>query len=273
MKVLLTCFSLMIAVSYNAVALADLEERCRYDQLASRSDATGRNQWAHKCGYIKSPAMLNALNSEGTYIVFSNGRKGGGSGNKDVPITEDAACVEGLIKQGFCFTGCYAPEQALRFSVGTVAIAAAYGEKLQQVESLAANSRADDISFMAQPIKSYIAGETKENLISFSTDRGNNLRVTAEHPLVEASGMLVKARTLHVGSRLLTAEGEIATITELSTTPYEGKVWNVRPRSQNKQENILIAEGLFTGSHRFQSQWSDDITRLYFRSEANISGL
>jgi hypothetical protein len=243
--------------------------------ITDRTDAVGRNEWAQKCGYITTHAMLNIMNSEGTYIVFSNGRAGGGSGDYDVPVRAEKPCNNNLIKQGFCYTGCYAPSQKMDFFGEVSEISHAYSKNIQEVNALSADSRSDDIlmNFAPQKIKSYVAGETKEDLIHFTSDLGNQLSVTFDHPLVGISGNIIKAKDLHEGNYLLAADGRLARIISKRIVPFEGKVWNIRPLSQNKRENILIADGILTGSHRFQSQWSDDITRLYFRTEADISGL
>lgn len=264
-------FSVWLMASSSA--RADLDERCKYDQLHQRSQGIGRNNWAKKCGYIKSQDMLNAINEEGTYLVFSNGRLGGGQGNLNVPDNTDAPCVSGLIKQGFCYTGCYTPEQRLSFSAGEFAIAEAYAEHQQLVTVLAPESRAEQFQFSEQPIKSYVRGETDELILILRTDAGQQLKVTMDHPLVDASGNIIKARDVGVGTVLLSASGEHVAVVERQADRYTGMVWNIRPASTTKLDNILIAEGLLTGSHRFQSQWSDELTRLYFRSEADISGL
>jgi hypothetical protein len=266
-------FLLPIVLLSATFAKADLDERCQYDQLKERSEAIGRNQWALKCGYIKSNSMVAAMNAEGTYIVFTNGRFGGGRGNKDVPASADASCVDGLIKQGFCFVGCYTPAQKLDFDGSDLGIAEAHAAQISHISSMTVESSPAELSFSAQKIKSFVAGKTAEDIIVITTDKGQEVQVTSDHPMVDEKGIIVKARDIAVGSSLLGADGEPSKVIARKTMPYQGEVWNVRPASTNKQENILIVEGLLTGSHRFQSQWSEELTRLFMRSEADISGL
>ncbi len=261
------------ALCLTTIAMADLDERCRFDQLQSRSLATERNQWSRKCGYIKSDAMLEAMNSEGTYLVFSNGRLGGGGGNLNVPADKQAACISGLIKQGFCFAGCYTPGQRLTFINADEEISAAYHAKRELISALAVDTKPATLSFSEQKISSFIAGETSEEVLTITSEGRHQLTVTLEHPLVLAAGTIIKARDVALGDYLLTAEGEAAAVVSIVREHFTGKVWNVRPASHNKLENILIAEGLLSGSQRFQSQWSGEITRLYQRSETDISGL
>jgi hypothetical protein len=268
---LLLVVPLLLITSFDA--RADLEERCRYDQLRSRSQAQGRNLWAQKCGYIKSSSMIEAMNAEGTYMVFTNGRLGGGNGGFNVPAEVNAPCIQGLEKQGFCYSGCYTPDQRLQFLDEELAIAQAYASQLSQVTALSTDSRRGSLVFSEQKVKSYIKGKTNEKVLTLTTADNHRLTVTREHPMVSGRGEIVKASQLKVGDTLLSANGETATLTEISEKDFSGDVWNIRPHSQLKQENIIIAAGLLSGSHRFQTQWSDEVTRLYFRSEADISGL
>ena len=76
MKVVTRLVFSSTALLFATLGKADLEDRCRFDKLASKAQSVGRNQWSQKCGYIKSQAMLNAMNAEGTYLVFANARLG-----------------------------------------------------------------------------------------------------------------------------------------------------------------------------------------------------
>jgi hypothetical protein len=124
-----------------------------------------------------------------------------------------------------------------------------------------------------QPIRTYVAGETTEDIFILKDKKGDTLHVTSEHPLVLEDGTIVKARTLKKGDRIVKANGKSVKLDSVSTRSFTGTVWNVQPASHNKTENILAAQGFLTGSVRFQNEWADDVFRLSLRDELDVSNL
>lgn len=253
----------------SAAAFADnITARCTEDQL-NAADAAGRNAWARRCGYIR-PSTEAAYNEEGSYLIFTAGKKGG---SPDIPVVESAPCISGLTKLGACMAGCYTPSQHLDFDGALSAIEEGFRSELRSVTALTADSQVGQLRFAPQPIQSFVMGQTDETIYILSADNGRRLEVTAEHPMVDATGLVVKAKNLRVGDRLMTAAGQSTRIVSLEQRMYHGAVWNVQPRSRNQSENILVAEGFLTGSVRFQNEWADDLFRISLRHELDASGI
>ncbi|QRK13481.1 hypothetical protein JQX13_06105 [Archangium violaceum] len=263
----------------SSTALAQLQTRCfQDDQLETSELARGRNAWARKCGLITA-AREAYLNEANEYQVFTNGCyaypnvPAGSTCSFHVPASEAQACLTGLIKLGTCVAGCFTPSQHVDFGGRDVTVPEAYASGLTQVTALTADARLDALSFGNQPIRSYVAGDTQEDIFLLQSSDGRRIEVTSTHPMLLADGTMVKAHALKEGDRLLGSDGSKLELSSVSVFSFKGKVWNVRPASQNKTENVMSAEGFLTGSVRYQNEWASDDYRLSIREEVDVSGL
>lgn len=272
MRLAVILAALVIVVPNLASAQAT---RCAQDDwIASPTDARGRNAWSRKCGYL-STSQESFLNGEGMYIVYSNGCYNNiayGCVNH-VPIAESALCVTGLIKLAYCFTGCYTPEQRLSFNSEFTGIKQAFDMGVASVTAMTPASTPSTLFYSEQPIRTFVAGDTQEDIYVLKTVDGRRLEVTAKHPMVKGDGTMVKASELKAGEELLGADGKKLALQEVSTYVFKGTVWNVQPTSHEKAENVLNAEGLLTGSVRFQNEWADLDYRVSMRDELDVSAL
>lgn len=261
-----------------APSYAQLATRCFQDDQLSAAQASGRNAWSRKCGYISASAE-SYLNSEGMYQVYQNGCvaypniPAGSTCNRYVPVSSTAACIYGLVKLGTCYAGCYTAKQEVAFSDRYVPIMEAYDHGAETVTALKDGSSADEFFFDEQPIRTFIAGDTSEPIFLLETRDGRRVEVTAEHPMITDRGDVVKARTLQVGDMLLGDDGSVLELSSVTTFPFVGKVWNVQPKSHVKIENVLKAQGFLTGSVRFQNEWSEESYRLGQRDEVDVKKL
>jgi hypothetical protein len=269
----------VFATCFSSTALAQLSTRCfQDDQLTTTELARGRNAWARRCGLITATREAY-LNGENEYQVFTNGCysypavPAGSTCTFFVPATEAAACIPNLVKLGTCVAGCTTPSQKVQFAGRMVPVPEAYSQGLHTVTALTKDSEAGLLSFGEQPIRSFVAGDTQEDIFTLETQEGRRLEVTAEHPMVLEDGTMVKARTLKVGDTLHGADGVTLHLNRVTVFNYKGQVWNVRPESKEKIENVMNAEGFLTGSVRFQNEWAADDYRLNLRDDVDVSGL
>ncbi|PTL75324.1 hypothetical protein DAT35_55750 [Vitiosangium sp. GDMCC 1.1324] len=260
-------------------AMAQLSARCSLDdQLTTVDAAHGRNAWSRKCGYI-SASREAYLNSENEYQVYSNACSNypnvvaGSTCTQYVPSEESAACLTGLVKLGSCVTGCFTPSQRVDFNGRQVPVPEAYASGVKTVTALSQDAQVGALAFGQQAIRTYVVGDTKEDIFLLKTTDGRSIEVTAEHPMLKSDGVMVKARTLSAGDELLGADGKKLTLSTVSVFNFKGQVWNVRPESHDKTENVMSAEGFLTGSVRFQNEWAADDYRLSLRDELDVSGL
>ncbi|NVJ20708.1 MULTISPECIES: Hint domain-containing protein [Myxococcus] len=263
----------------STTASAQLSTRCfTDDQLTTYALSQGRNNWAHNCGYITA-AKRDFLNSEGEYQVFSGGcysfATTGPSASCTffIPADVNAACIPGLVKLGTCVTGCYTAKEKVSFGGEYWPISDAYAAGVRTVTALTKDASLVAPTTGEQTIRAFVAGDTVEDVFAIETVDGRRVEVTSEHPMVTATGEMVKAKTLQKGDLLLGTTGEKVEIRDVTVFRYEGKTWNVQPVSHEKIENVLDVEGLLTGSVRFQNEWADDHYRLSLRDEASVDGL
>lgn len=269
----------VFAACFSSTALAQLSTRCfQDDQLVTSELARGRNAWARRCGLITATREAY-LNVENEYQVFTNGCyaypavPAGSSCTFHVPATEASACVPNLAKLGTCVAGCTTPTQKVQFAGRMLPVPEAYEQGMSTVSALTKDAEPGLLSFGEQTIRSYVAGETQEDIFALETQEGRRLEVTAEHPMVLEDGTMVKARTLKAGDALMGADGTSLHLNSVTVFNFKGTVWNVRPESREKIENVMNAEGFLTGSVRFQNEWAADDYRLSLRDDVNVSGL
>jgi hypothetical protein len=161
----------------------------------------------------------------------------------------------------YCESGCYAPDQRLRFSDGDVNIVDAMKARRDDLVTLSPDATLDQLTTQTSRVASYTAEiRDAENVIyKLTTASGGSLSVTNEHPILTSGGRLVQAQTLVKGDALLRADGTPDPITRIEKTTQFGKVYNVKPVSPEPVANILIAQGFLVGSARFQN---DDVAYL-----------
>ena len=169
----------------------------------------------------------------------------------------------------YCESGCYAPDQSLRFSDGDVNIVAAMKARRDDLVTLTSDATLDDLATQTSRVESYTADirDAEQVLYQVTTASGGALSVTSEHPMVTSEGRLVKAEQLTAGDELLRADGTPDPITAIVKTDYFGKVYNLRPASRERVANLLIAQGFLVGSGRFQNEDVSYMNRvLLFRA-------
>lgn len=165
---------------------------------------------------------------------------------------------------GFCESSCYTPEQTVLFSDGYTPILDAVNARRSDMVILDSNSSLDNILLKTGQTYSYTAEfrDTEHPIVELKTESGGMLRVTTEHPIVDGSGRLVTAKTLHEGDQLVKSDGTLDRIVSVTATKHFGKVYNLRPNTSDRISNLLVAEGYVVGSSLFQNDEVDYINRV-----------
>jgi hypothetical protein len=161
----------------------------------------------------------------------------------------------------YCESGCYAPDQSLRFSDGDVNIVDAMKAGRDDLVTLSPDATLDALTTQTSKVARYTTEiRDAENVIyTLTTASGGSLSVTSEHPILTSEGRLVQAQKLAKGDALLKADGTSDPITRIEKTTRFGKVYNITPVSPEPVANILIAQGYLVGSARFQN---DDVAYI-----------
>jgi hypothetical protein len=241
------------------------------------SEAQGRNAWAAMWGYI-TPDQEKSLNSKGQYVEFSNGCYRLTSGvfcNPAVPVSIGGVFMPGLMTSSFCqaYSDCYTPDQEIMFIGEYIGIEDASRRGSLTVTTFSSDATMDHPTTSEQAIASFTSAPLSGEIYVLEGDGGERLEVTGGHPMVLADGTMIPARDLREGEALAGADGATVGLVRISRYAYEGDVWNVEPKSEEKAENIVIAEGFLAGSIRFQAQWAYESYRLFVRDRVDVKEL
>jgi len=172
--------------------------------------------------------------------------------------------VTGFYVNGFCTSSCYTPDQQIMFDDGPEAIVDATNALRTGVRTLTPDATLGHIQFHTDDVASFTREihDSTHVIFDIRTESGGELKVTDKHPVLEASGRIVEARTLKPGQQLIKADGTFDRITSVDKTTHFGKVYNLKPAATNHVANILIAQGFLVGSSRFQNEDVDFMNRI-----------
>lgn len=219
----------------------------------------GRHAWAIKCGYI---AAKEAKGAEEMDMVWSFIDQVGHE--VAAPWVESAPCYP-FRKFAMCPLGCFSSTQRVLFGSQWLTMEEAASQQTAYFTSLAQNSSPLKPAFARrQRIAYFTAGEEEQPLRTFSLADGKSTTVTQRHPMIDASGVIIAANDVKLGTALMTVDGPSEVIT-ITTATEPRKVWHLRPESDEPLSNVVIAEGIMTGSQRFQSSWADAAYRNILR--------
>lgn len=168
---------------------------------------------------------------------------------------------------GLCVAGCYTPETLLRFAEGEVGIKEAADSGMVNLVTLSPESTLDRLRMKTNKVERYTVDirEGWEDIYNLKMDSGGSLRVTSEHPLVTSDGRMRQAKSLKVGTKLISAEGTPDPIVSIEVSKVFGKVYNVGPVSIDYTSNIVVAGGYLNGSVRYQNEFLDNINAIILR--------
>jgi hypothetical protein len=172
--------------------------------------------------------------------------------------------VTGFFVNGYCTSSCYTPEQQIDFGSEKSTILDALNSVKQGLTTLTEASTLRNIKFTTDGVASYTRElhDSEHPIFVIKTKSGGELRVTGNHPVLEGNGRIVQAQSLRAGKMLIKADGARDAIVSVTKTTHFGKVYNLKPNSTNRVENILVAQGFLVGSSRFQNEDVDFMNRI-----------
>lgn len=240
------------------------------------NEIQGRNAWAAMWGYI-TPDEEMQLNTSGRYIEFSNGcfrTISGAPCSTVVPITAGGAYVPGLMLSSYCNQyDCYTPSQRILVDGAYMGIEDAATAQSKTITTLTPGSTLEEPILGEQSVSAFSWAPVSEDIYVLEGDGGERLEVTGGHPMVLSDGTLSPANELREGDTLAAPDGGMIRLVRVNTYAYEGKVWNVSPRSEEKTANVVVAEGYLAGSLKLQNQAAYESFRLSVRDHVDTKKL
>lgn len=263
--------------------------RCSQDSL-SNSEANGRYQWMLKCqdkvpvikeflenfDHVKVAGNSIDTSSRKLYPTFMNRATKPekpwiapkvATGSCTVPATVYIAAV--------CVSSCATPEQQIVADVK----AQGPGKYVSFIEALTKNyshvvtlknansmaSRAVEKTPVAQWVTELIDGD--HDIIVFTMKSGRSIKLTPNHPVVAANGMMKQASEFKVGDSLVELGGRLDPIVSLEHMNHYGKVYNLFVKSSEIQKNIVITNGYLNGTAFFQNEGAQNMNRSLFKNK------
>jgi len=263
---LLASTVLSLGLSAREAGAVDLQERCAEDQIQSAAMANGRNQWALACHLITKIDYDCATNN-GYYWTFNSTT----GGPNRAPLRPGQAC-DGFRKFTMCPAGCFEASTRVSFASRYMTPAEAFEAGQGTVTTLSGDATLDHLAFVEESIATFVRGPETGDLVQITCNTGASLRVTHNHPMIDATGTLLPASQVKVGMALATVKGA-AKVVAVQRVPYDGLVWNVKPVKAEPKANVNVAEGFLTGSIRYQNEWASDAARLLLRQSLDVSTL
>lgn len=95
-------------------------------------------------------------------------------------------------------------------------------------------------------------GEKEKEIIHVKTDKGTEIRVSVGHPMLMENGIGRAAEKLEVGDKIMMADGTAASVTSVTTEPYNDIVYNFTFEGE-EEANYLIANQLYSGDFYAQN--------------------
>ncbi len=292
-------FSMAQGSGVNGADLMQLmKQRCVENQLGTSEEALARIDWADRCGYISKSKWwpIYSLNYDPfsrtespraklAYPIFVQG-----SENKPwIPNISACDMPEDVKFLTVCEAGCYTADQKLMFTSGVSAVgipiahakdswtkdvnatlqsgSKEFPEEILKIYGLTEGSTFESIKMKPLNIRRFLvsAMDEKNSILEFKTALGGTLKVTPDHPLVNAQGLIRKASFFKPGDELVRQDGSLDAIVSISQKVIFGKVYNVEPSSSKGTEHIHIAQGFLAGSLALQNGDMKDIDRIMSR--------
>lgn len=263
-----------------------IDRRCDgWGDSVDQIQVEGRYKWAMSCetdpdmqdqievAYIKGVTDVNKNVTKGypTYGRYNRDLKEYENPEKwFAPLDASAPCTRPsrYIAFAFCASGCYTPEQYVLFPTGEVEIKNASDKNLKVVRTLATSSTLENLTYKDSPISEFVMDikDSEHDVLVFEMLSGRSLSVTPNHPLVNEDGKVLPAEKFLKGQALISSNGNLDPIMNITSQKYFGKVYNLDVESNDLKEHILVAQGYLNGSVRYQNQFVRHLNRILLRT-------
>jgi hypothetical protein len=172
-----------------------------------------------------------------------------------------------------CVSSCATPEQQilvdqqLKGSPKYVSFIEALTKNYHYVATLKNASSMHSKSIQKTAVDQWVTEllDGDHDIIEFKMKSGRSLRLTPNHPLLAADGLMKAAGDFKVGDKLVVLGGELDPILSLEHMNHYGKVYNLFVKSSDIKKNIVITNGYLNGTAFFQNEGAENLNRKIFK--------
>lgn len=235
------------------------------------NDALGYKQWARAATRARARPLYPTFGTTANLADANNKQLIPNMANCDLLLNGTPSGT--FFVNGYCEASCYTPDQNILFQKGEMPIIDAVKSLRSDLVTLSSDSTMDSIKLANNETYGYTVEtrDTEHNIFAISTASGGKLNVTDNHPVINGEGRIVEAKTLKIGHELVRADGSRDAIVSIEQVKHVGKVYNIRPVTEDLVSNVLVAQGFLVGSSRFQNDDVGYMNRVILYS--NVPGI
>jgi hypothetical protein len=109
--------------------------------------------------------------------------------------------------------------------------------------------------------------DAPNEVVVIRTAEGGELTVTLEHPLIDGSGKMVRAKDLAPGDTLLHVSGRRHTVATTRRETLAERVYNLDVTAREETSQVFVVQGYLSGTNRQQRSELEDVNRVLFREQ------
>lgn len=179
-----------------------------------------------------------------------------------------------LVPTGICPCGCFHPNTKISVlnlstqrELEVSAMNLYKNSKDYVLAGLSSDSNLDNFIPKFFQVKSKTKGPEKKPLIVIQMDNHRILKLTSEHRVMLKSGQMIKAKSLDIGHRLYSRNGDVVNILNITTEVFTGDVYNFSTNAsyQEKTEHLIIAEDVIVGDLLYQNTLKNEENAINIR--------
>ncbi len=259
--------------------------RCSQDSL-SNDDAHGRFAWMKKC-QDQVPVIKEFLTEFDDVKYQSYGLNTPGrvlyptfmstSTKKPwiAPKSVNAACVvpENIYVAGVCVSSCATPEQQILVErekqLKYMPFIDALTQNIPRVATLQSASTMASKTVAHTPVDNWVTEmlDGDHDILVFKMKSGGQLKLTTNHPILAADGVMKLSSDFKVGESLVQLGGKLDPIVSIDKTVHHGKVYNLFVKSSDLKKNVVVTNGYLNGTAFYQNEGSKFMNRALFRQQ------
>jgi hypothetical protein len=159
---------------------------------------------------------------------------------------------------GFCPAGCFAGETQILTALADNGTAGytKVSHVLPDATVLAASdaSGVDAMALVSRTVGRIVSGPETPPLVVLKLSNGATLRVTAHHPMVLSTGVVIEAAAVARGSSFIGVDGRTVAVVAVSNELATGDVFNFETTGTGQLSHVVVAEGVLVGDLKLQNE-------------------
>ncbi|OCQ20768.1 hypothetical protein A7985_13270 [Pseudoalteromonas luteoviolacea] len=259
-KMLITLLAAFSGLSYAGYPTPiELKKRCDIQDSLTPFEALGRNDWSLRCKRLSPRTYDFNVNDDygnrRTLPYYPTYSKSGNFADWiAAPRVKMASCDNhGYNQMYHCRSISHFDSAQLLFAPGELTVYDAYTQQVQQLVIVDERATLDDLYYREETVSitAKKAPVQQVDVITIHTQSGKTLRVTQDHPLLLAEGILKNAQYLSTQDTLIAQNGELDNITSITTSTIAAQRYNTQLNTLDAEHqgksHIVITQGFLSG--------------------------